>query len=83
MVSGEESGICAVAGESASAPENGGESGTRSNVANAPTAAELLELADAAIVALHAGETEVARAHLRALAEAVRAKVTAARRDGV
>jgi len=38
--------------------------------------AELLALVDAAIVALDAGETEVARARMQTLAEAVRSQVT-------
>ena len=71
--SGEESGVCGDSGESASARENAGESPACSNVANGPTAAELLELVHAAMIALDAGETEVARAQLQALAEAVRA----------
>ena len=71
MVSGEESPVCAESGESTSARENGGESGACSNVASGPTAAELLELVDAAIVALDAGESDVARAQLLALAKAV------------
>ena len=70
VVSGEQSGPCADAGESRSAPENAGESGACSNVASGPTAAELLELVDAAIVALDAGESDVARAQLLALAKA-------------
>jgi hypothetical protein len=57
-VPGEESGVCGDSGESASAQENAGESRACSNVANGPTAAELLELVDAAIIALDAGETE-------------------------
>ena len=48
--------------------------GACSNVASGPTPAELLELVDAAIIALDAGESEVAKARLQALAEAVRAK---------
>jgi hypothetical protein len=35
-----------------------------SNVANGPAVAELVELADAAIIAIEAGETEVFRAQL-------------------
>lgn len=56
----------------ASALESGGESRWCSNVARGPTPAELLELVDAAIVALDAGEAGIVRARLQALAEAVR-----------
>ncbi len=73
-VSGEESAGCGASGERASAWENAGESRACSNVANGPMAAELLELVDAAIIALDTGETEVARAQLQALAKAVRAR---------
>ena len=76
--SGAESGSCGIARESANARENAGKSGACSNVANGPTAAELLELVDAAVIALDAGETETAKAQLQALAEAVRAKSRAA-----
>ena len=62
----EELAVCRDTGESASALENAGESGACSNVANGPTAAELLELIYAASIALDA--------QLQALAEAVRAK---------
>ncbi len=72
VVSAKESGICGESGESASALQNAGEARACSNVANGPSAAELIDLVDAAIVALDAGETEVARAQLQALAEAVR-----------
>jgi len=73
VVSGEESGICGDFGDAPSALESGGESCRCSNVASGPTPAQLIELVDAAIVALEAGGTEVARAQLQALAEAVRA----------
>ena len=73
VVSGEESGVCAENGDAATSQENGGAAGGCSNVASGPTAAELLELIDAAIIALDAGESEVARAQLLALAKAVRA----------
>jgi len=79
-VSAEKSGIC---GESASAWESAGESRACSNVANGPTAAELIDLVDATIVALEAGESEVAGAQLQPLAEAVRAAGRGCRRDGV
>ena len=82
-VSGEESWILRGRKREGERAREWRESGTCSDVANAPTAAEVLQLVDAAIVALDAGETEVARAHLRALAATVRAQVTAARRDGV
>jgi hypothetical protein len=42
------------------------------DVASGPTPAQLLELVDAAIVALDAGEADIARARLQELAEAVR-----------
>lgn len=70
MVSGEESGGCAENGDAATSPENGGVAAGCSNVASGPTAAELLELVGAAIIALDAGQSEVARARLQALAEA-------------
>jgi hypothetical protein len=82
-VSGEESGSCGDAGESASALENAGESGACRNVASAPTAAALLEFVEAAIIALDTGETEVVRAQLQALAEVVRAVGHAPGRDGI
>ena len=56
----------------ASALESGGESRRCSNVASGPTPAELLELVDAAIIALDAGESDIARARLQELVEAVR-----------
>ena len=78
MVSGEESEICGDSGESGSAWENAGESRECSNVASEPTYAELLALIEDAIIALEAGEIEVARARLRALAEAVQSRSRAA-----
>jgi hypothetical protein len=45
--------------------------------------AELLELVDVAIIALDAGESEVAKARLQVLAEAVRSQVTGGERNGV
>jgi len=74
VVSGEESGACGDAGERASALENAAESRACSNVASGPTRAELLAFVDAAIIALDAGDSGIARAQLQALAEAVRAK---------
>ena len=82
-VSAEKSGICGESEESASAWESAGESRACSNVANGPTAAELIDLVDAAIVALEAGESEVAGAQLQPLAEAVRAAGRGCRGDGV
>jgi hypothetical protein len=76
-VSGEESATCGHSRETASALESGGESCWCSNVASGPTPAQLLELVDAAIMALDAGETEVTRVQLHALAEAVRPSVPA------
>jgi hypothetical protein len=72
VVSGEESGTCGAEGETASALESGGESRRCSDVASGPTPAELLELVDAAIIALDAGESDIARARLQELVEAVR-----------
>jgi hypothetical protein len=63
--------------------ENGGESRSCSNVAIPPTLTDLLALVDAAIVALDLGETEVAKARLEVLAEAVRFQVTGGGRNGV
>ena len=82
-VSGEESGVWGSSGETSSALENGGESRSCSNVASGPTRTELLALVDAAIIALDAGETEVAKARLQMLAEAVRFQVTGGGRNGV
>ena len=64
--------ICGVEGEVATAQEDVETSRGCSNVASGPTPAELLELVDAAIIALDAGEAGIARARLQALAEAVR-----------
>ena len=67
----------AVRGDSAGSPsalENAAESRACSNVASGPTLAEMLALVDAAIIALDAGDSGIARAQLQALAEAVRAK---------
>ena len=83
MVSDEKSATCGHPRETASALESGGEWCRCSNVASGPTAAQLLDLVDAAIVALDAGETEVARVQLQALAEAVRALGHGCERDGV
>jgi len=74
VVLGEESAACGDSRGTASALENGGESGGCSNVASGPTRAELLALVDAAIIALDAGEIEVAKGRLQALAEAVRSR---------
>jgi hypothetical protein len=74
VVSGEESAACGDSRGTASALENGGESGGCSNVASGPTRAELLALVDAAIIALDAGEIEVAKARLQALAGAVQSR---------
>ena len=83
VVSGEESGVCGDEGESGSALENAGESRACSNVASGPMLAELIEFVDAAIIALDAGESEVAKARLQVLAEAVRSQVTGGERNGV
>ena len=79
----EESGGCAENGDAATSQENGGAAPGCSNVARGPTAAELIELVDAAIIALDAGESKVARVQLQALAKAVRALRYARERDGV
>ena len=71
-VSGEESGFAGAEGGAATAQEDAGTSRGCSNVASGPTLAELVELVGAAIVALDAGEADIARARLQALAEAVR-----------
>lgn len=83
MVSGEESGVCGDAGESASALENAGESRACSNVARGPTRTELLALVDATILALDAGETEVVKGRLQTLAKAMWCQVTGGERNGV
>jgi hypothetical protein len=83
VVSGEKSAACGDSRGTASALENGGESGGCSNVASGPTRAELLALVDAAIIALDAGEIEVAKARLQALAEPVRLQITGGGRNGV
>jgi len=82
-VSGERSAACGDSRGTASVLENGGQSGECSNVASGPKRAELLALVDAAIIALDAGEIEVAKARLQALAEAVRSQVTGGGRNGV
>jgi hypothetical protein len=79
----EESGVCGDSGETASALESGGESRSYSKVANPSAPAELLALVDAAIIALDAGETEVVKARLQALTEAVRSMVTGGGGHGV
>jgi hypothetical protein len=82
-VSGEESGARGHPRGTVSALENGGESCGCSNVASGRTRARLLALIDVAIIALDAGETEVAKARLHVLAEAVRSQVTGGGRNGV
>jgi hypothetical protein len=81
--SGEKTGDCGDTGGVASAPENGGECGTCSNVASPLTLAELVEVIDAATAALDAGEIDAARARLRTLAAAVRATCHVADEHGV
>ena len=81
--SGEEPGGCGDAGGSENASENAARSDACSSVASGTTPAALLKDIDAAIAALDAGETDVARARLRALAEAVRAKGHTADEHGV
>jgi hypothetical protein len=74
--SGEESGACGDTGGVANAPDDMGTSRACSSVASRTMPAALLAAIDAAIVALDAGETDVARARLHAVAEAVRPNVT-------
>jgi hypothetical protein len=74
--SDEEPGGCGEAGGSENAPENATRSDACSSVASGTTPTALLELIDAAITALDAGETHVARARLHALADAVAPRVT-------
>ena len=74
--SGEESGGCGKAVGSENTPENAARSDACSSVASGTTPTALLELIDAAITALDAGETDVARARLHALADAVAPRVT-------
>ena len=69
----EESAVCGAGADAARVVEAGGESRSCGNVASGPMRAELLALVDAAISALDAGATEVAKARLQVLAEAVRA----------
>jgi hypothetical protein len=83
VVSGEESGACGDERERGSALENAGGSDACSNVASRPTGAELLDLVDSAMIALDAGESEVAKVRLQVLAEAVRSQVTGGGRNGV
>jgi hypothetical protein len=83
VVSGQKSGVCGNWRESGRAGENAAASRACSNVASGPTAAELIELVAAAIIVLDAGETQVARTQLQALAEAVRALRHGCGRDGV
>jgi hypothetical protein len=71
---GEKSATWGHSGETASALENGGESRSCSNVASGPTRTELLAFVDAAIIALDAGKTEVAKARLQVLADAIRSQ---------
>jgi hypothetical protein len=83
VVSAEESGACGDAGGSENAPENAARSDACSSVASGTTPAALLKVIAAAITALDAGQTDVARARLYALAEAVRARCHAADEHGV
>ena len=71
--SGEESGGCGDSGETATAQQDAATSRTCSNVASGPMLRDLIELVDGAIVALDAGEIEVTRERLQALAQVVRA----------
>ena len=82
-VSGEESGVLGDAGERASAPDDAVTSRACSNVASGTKPAALLAAIDAALAALDAGETEIARVRLHVLADAVRAECHAADEHGV
>ena len=81
--SADESGACGDAAGVANTPDDAGTSRACSSVASGTTPAGLLEAIDAAIAALDAGETDVARARLHALAEAVQARCHAADEHGV
>jgi hypothetical protein len=81
--SGEESGACGDARGVANAPDDAGTSRVCSKVASLPKVAELVELVEAAIAALDAGESDVARARLRTLRAAVRATCHVADEGGV
>ena len=83
MDSCEESGACGDTGGTASAAEGAATPQGCSNVASGTTPPALLELIDAAITDLDAGETDLARARLHALAEAVCAKGHARDLNGV
>jgi hypothetical protein len=80
-LSGEESGACRDSGEGGSASENAGGSGACSSVASEPARADALEAILAAIANIDAGEVEVARAGLLALAAALRASSHAGAKD--
>lgn len=75
-VSGEESLTCVEKIGTASVAEDGGESSACRNVASGPSSTSTLEVLDAAIGALDAGETNVARAQLLGLAAVFRAGAT-------
>ena len=75
--SGEESGACRDSGESGSASENAAESDACSSAARGASPPELLQAIEASIEALEAGEIELARARLRAMATALRSHVPA------
>ena len=82
-VSGEESATWAEERESGSASEDAGRSGACSSVARGPARADMLQAILAAIASMDAGEVEVARARLLALAAALRASGHAGAKDGV
>ena len=73
-LSGDESRACGDTGGSENAWENAARSDACSSVASGTSPTAMLELIDAVITALDAGEIDVARGRLHALAEAVRAK---------
>jgi len=82
-VPGKESGSCGDAGGAANARDDVGTSRACGNVASGTTPAALLEVIAGTISALDAGETDVARARLHALADAVRARCHAPDEHGV
>lgn len=82
-VSDEESAAWAEERESGRASEDAGGSDACSSVARGPAIPEVLERILAAIGSIDAGESEVARARLLALAEALAASGHAGVKDGV
>ena len=83
MDSGEESPVCGDEGGGATAQDDGREARGCSNVASGAMLTEVLEVVDGALRALDAGEIDIARARLLALAETVRPTCHAANEHGV